>query len=128
MSFKAYHNLVYRLISVASRGKKKTLMYLLPLVSFFHLKALLIPILLAVLFIKKLMVLGIIFLPSLLSLVKWCKPQHHHYSPWTPDHEPPSDYHADYSPYYGKEYTSRRRGRDIKQAMAYRAYKNGNTF
>jgi hypothetical protein len=119
---------VYRLISVASRGKKKTLMYLLPLVSFFHLKALLIPILLAVLFIKKLMVLGIIFLPSLLSLVKWCKPQHHHYSPWTPDHESPSDYHADYSPYYGKEYTSRRRGRDIKQAMAYRAYKNGNTF
>jgi hypothetical protein len=114
---------------VASRGKKKTLMYLLPLVSFFHLKALLIPILLAVLFIKKLMVLGVIFLPSLLSLVKWCKPQHHHYSPWLSDHEPPhSDYHAEYSPHYGKEYSSRRRGREIREAMAYRAYKNGNFY
>ena len=119
---------MYRLISVASRGKKKTLLYLLPLVSFFHLKALLVPILLAVLFMKKLMVLGVIFLPSLLSLVKWCKPQHLHYSPWIPDHEPPSDYHAEFNPHYGKEIINRRRGREIREAMAYRAYKNGNTY
>jgi hypothetical protein len=116
------------LISVAGRGKKKTLMYLLPLISFFHLKALLVPILLAVLKMKKLMVLGVIFLPSLLSLVKWCKPQHQHFSPWIQDHEPSSDYHAEYFPHYGKEHTTRRRGREIREAMAYRAYKNGNTY
>jgi hypothetical protein len=112
---------------VASRGKKKTLMYLLPLISFFHLKALLVPILLAVLFIKKLLVLSVIFLPSLLSLVKWCKP-HHHYSAWVPDYDPPSDYHAEYAPHYGKEYISRRRGRDTRAAIAYQAYKNRNIY
>ncbi|XP_069679288.1 uncharacterized protein [Periplaneta americana] len=85
---------------VASRDKKKTLMFLLPLISFFHLKALLVPILLAVLFIKKLLVLGVVFLPSLLSLVKWCKPMHHHHVPWYPEPEPPIDYHSEYSPHY----------------------------
>jgi hypothetical protein len=102
-------------------------MYLLPLISFFHLKALIVPILLAVLFIKKVLILGVIFLPSLLSLVKLCKPLHHQHAPWYPEHEPPSDYHSEYAPHYGKEYASRRRSREIGQAMAYRAYSNGNT-
>jgi hypothetical protein len=99
------------------------MMYLLPLVSFFHLKTLLIPILLAVLFIKKVLVLAVVFLPSLLSLVKFCKPQHHH-TPWYPDHDHPIDHHLEYSPNYGKEYPSRRRSRETGKAMAYRAYSN----
>ncbi|KDR17760.1 hypothetical protein L798_07501 [Zootermopsis nevadensis] len=113
---------------VAGRGKKKTMMYLLPLISFFHLKALLVPILLAVLFIKKVLILAIIFLPSLLSLVKWCKPMHHQHTPWYPEHEPHAEYHSEYFPHYGKEYASRRRSREIGQAMAYQAYRNDKSY
>jgi len=46
--------------------------------------------------------------------------------PWYPEHEHTIEYHPDYSPYYGKEYVRRRRSREIGQAMAYRAYSNGN--
>ncbi|KAJ9592968.1 hypothetical protein L9F63_015338, partial [Diploptera punctata] len=74
-------------------------MFLLPLISFFHLKALLVPVLLAVLFIKKLLVLGVIFLPSLLSMVKFCKPSHHHHMPWFSEPEPAYEYH-EYTPHY----------------------------
>jgi hypothetical protein len=113
------------LISAARRDKKKNLMFLLPLISFFHLKALLVPILLAVLFIKKILVLGVIFLPSLLSLVKLCKPLHRHYPTWIAEYEPEMDHHSEYHPHYhGKEYGSRRRSREIGQAMAYRAHSN----
>ncbi|KAJ4450950.1 hypothetical protein ANN_02385 [Periplaneta americana] len=113
--------------AVASRDKKKTLMFLLPLISFFHLKALLVPILLAVLFIKKLLVLGVVFLPSLLSLVKWCKPMHHHHVPWYPEPEPPIDYHSEYSPHYGKEYATRRRSREVRRNEAQDLAFRGNT-
>jgi len=116
------------LLSVAGRGKKKTMMYLMPMMAFFHLKALIVPILQAVLFIKKVLVLAAVFLPSLLSLVKLCKKPHHHYMPLFAEPEHPSDYHSDYSPHYGKEYDRRRRSREIGQAMAYRAYSNGNTY
>jgi hypothetical protein len=115
------------LLSGARREKKKTtMMFLLPLLSFFHMKALLIPILLAVLFIKKILVLGVIFLPSLLSLVKLCRPLRHH-TTWIAEYEPDFDHHSEYSPHYhGKEYGNRRRrSREIGQAMAYRAYSNG---
>jgi hypothetical protein len=116
------------LISTERREKKKNLMFLLPLISFFHLKALLVPTMLGVLFIKKILVLAIIFMPSLLSLVKLCKPFHHHHTTWTAEYEPDIEHHSEHSPhYYGKEYGSRwRRGREIGQAMAYRAYSNGN--
>jgi hypothetical protein len=108
--------------------KKKNMMFLLPLLSFFHLKIILVPILLAVLFIKKILVLAVIFLPSLLSLVKLCKPFKHHPT-WIAEYEPEIDHHAEYTPYYhGKEYGNRRRrSREIGQAMAYRAYSNGET-
>jgi hypothetical protein len=100
-------------------------MFLLPLISFFHLKALLVPILLAVLFIKKILVLAVIFLPSLLSLVKLCKPFHHHPT-WVAEYEHDIDHPSEYAPYFhGKEYGSRRRRiREIGQALAYRAHSN----
>jgi hypothetical protein len=102
------------------------MMFLLPLISFFHLKALLVPILLAVLFIKKIMVLGVIFLPSLLSLVKLCKPLHRHYPSWVAEYEPEIDHSEYYPHYHGKDYGSRRRSRETGEAMAYRAYRNVN--
>lgn len=59
-----------------SRGKKKKLSILLPLLSLFGLmkiKLLLVPILLTVLFIKKIIVLAALFLPTILSTLKICK-------------------------------------------------------
>jgi hypothetical protein len=104
------------------------MMLLLPLISFFHLKALLVPILLAVLFIKKILMLGVIFLPSLLSLVKLCKPLHRHYPSWVAEYEPEIDHHSEYYPHYhGKEYGSRRRSRETEEAMAYRGYSSANS-
>lgn len=62
-----------------ARGKKKKVALLLPLLLFLKLKALLVPTLLGVLFIKKALVLAAVFLPAVLSLIKVCKtPQHHH--------------------------------------------------
>jgi hypothetical protein len=116
---------VYDLISGARRDKKRNMMFLLPLIAFFQLKVLLVPILLAVLFIKKLLVLAVIFLPSLLSLVKLCRPFRHPPT-WIAEYEHDIDHHSEYSPsFHGKEYGSRRRSREIGQAMAYRAYSNG---
>ncbi|GLH04042.1 Uncharacterized protein GBIM_09829 [Gryllus bimaculatus] len=66
-----------------ARGKKKKIALLLPLALFFKIKALLIPILLGVLIIKKLLVVAAVLLPSLLGLVKVCKPAHHHGQAYT---------------------------------------------
>jgi hypothetical protein len=116
---------VHHFISGGRREKKKNMMFLLPLIAFLQLKALLVPILLAVLFIKKLMILAVVFLPSLLSLVKLCKPFRRH-PVWPVEYEHEIDHQSEYFPSsHGKEYGSRRRSREIGQAMAYRAHSNG---
>jgi hypothetical protein len=111
------------------RGKKKKLALLLPLLFFFKLKALLIPILLGVLFIKKLLILGAIVFPSLLSLVKLCKPHHgHSYSGWSSGPDVSAEYSSGYghpAPYHG-EYHGRRTGRWDPQSVAYRGYHRPN--
>ncbi|XP_063240128.1 uncharacterized protein LOC134540966 [Bacillus rossius redtenbacheri] len=80
-------------------GKKEVLL-LMPL-AMISLKALMVPVLLGVLFIKKLLVVGVMLLPTLLSWLKICKRPR--YS-WLTVHEPeehPYHYHAEHetSPY-----------------------------
>ncbi|XP_047111755.1 uncharacterized protein LOC124788528 [Schistocerca piceifrons] len=70
-----------QLATSEARGKKKKAAIVLPLILFMKLKALLIPTLLGVLFIKKLLVLAAVFLPALLHYLKACKmPYHHHHA------------------------------------------------
>ncbi|KAF4528605.1 hypothetical protein B566_EDAN009209 [Ephemera danica] len=113
-----------RALEDESRGKKKKLQLLLPLLilfKFFKLKVLLIPILLGVLAIKKILILAAIFLPSILSVLKFCKqqPLYHEYSA-----APAYDYGVTgyaapgSSGSYGKEIYSRRNY--DAQALAYR--------
>ncbi|XP_067008003.2 uncharacterized protein [Anabrus simplex] len=107
------------------RGKKKKLALLLPLALAFKIKALLVPTLLGVLFIKKLLVLGAVLLPGLLSYVKYCRPPPHHHT-----HAVHTGYSADFdsasefssgpgfaAPPHYKDYPSRRHNN-----VAYRAY------
>ncbi|XP_021923158.1 uncharacterized protein LOC110831454 [Zootermopsis nevadensis] len=111
------------------RGKKKKLALWLPLLFFVKLKALLIPILLGVLFIKKLLILAAILLPSLLSLLKLCKPhQGHSHSGWSSGPDVSSEFSSGYGhpgPYHG-EYHGRRTGRWDPQSVAYRGYHRTN--
>ncbi|XP_022827645.1 uncharacterized protein LOC111357259 [Spodoptera litura] len=101
-----------------TRGKKKKLAVIVPLLTLFavlKLKLLLIPILLSVLLIKKLLLIAALLLPSVLSTLKACK--HHHpmsYSYFGSSDS--SDYSADYnnnyaysaSGGYGKDWASNR--------------------
>ncbi|XP_069679290.1 uncharacterized protein [Periplaneta americana] len=111
------------------RGKKKKLALLLPLLLFFKLKVLLVPILLSVLFIKKLLILAAVLFPSLLSLVKFCKPHHgHSYSGWSSGPDSSAEYSTGYghaAPYHG-DYHSRRSARWDAQSLAYRGYHRNN--
>lgn len=112
------------------RGKKKKLALVLPLILFLKLKMLLVPILLSVLFIKKLLILGAVLLPSLMSLVKLCKPppHAHGYSGWSSGPDASAEYSTGYShsvPYHS-EYHGRRTARWEPQALAYRGYQRAN--
>ena len=111
------------------RGKKKKIYLLLPLLLFFKLKMLLVPILLGVLFIKKLLILGAVLLPSLMSLVKLCKPNlPHSYAGWNSAPDASGEYSTGYShslPYHS-EYHGRRTARWEPQALAYRGYQRSN--
>jgi hypothetical protein len=111
------------------RGKKKKVALLLPLLLFLKLKALLVPILIGVLFIKKLLILGAIVLPSLLSFIKLCKPSHgHSYSGWSSAPDVSAEYSSGYShtgPYHG-DYHGRRSSRWAPHSMAYRGYQRAN--
>ncbi|PNF33308.1 hypothetical protein B7P43_G07743 [Cryptotermes secundus] len=111
------------------RGKKKKVALLLPLLLFLKLKALLVPILLGVLFIKKLLILAAILLPSLLSFIKLCKPSHgHSYSGWISAPDISGDYSSGYSHsggYHG-DYHGRRSSRWAPHSMAYRGYHRAN--
>jgi hypothetical protein len=108
------------------RGKKKKLALWLPLLLFFKIKVLLVPILISVLIIKKILILGAVLLPTLLSLIKSCKHHGHSYSGWSSGPEVSTDYSTGYShggPYHA-EY--RRAGRWDPQSMAYRGYHRTN--
>lgn len=116
-----------RVLSVAEgRGKKKKLALWLPLLLFFKLKALLVPILLSVLFIKKLLILAAVLFPSLISLVKLCKPHHgHSYSGYTSGPDVSAEYSSGYDhsgPYHAEYHHGRRNGRWNPQSLAYRGY------
>ncbi|XP_059468632.1 uncharacterized protein LOC132192612 [Neocloeon triangulifer] len=111
-----------------SRGKKKKLQLLLPLLilfKFFKLKVLLIPILLGVLAIKKILLLAAVFLPSIVGLLKFCKQQ-----PFYHEYSAPAAYDYGVTSYaagggassastYGKDLYARRNYE--AQNMAYRA-------
>jgi hypothetical protein len=111
------------------RGKKKKVALLLPLLLFLKLKALLVPILIGVLFIKKLLILGAILLPSLLSFIKLCKPSHgHSYAGWSSAPDASAEYSSGYShpgPYHG-DYHGRRSSRWAPHSLAYRGYHGTN--
>ncbi|XP_065351202.1 uncharacterized protein LOC135946769 [Cloeon dipterum] len=109
-----------------SRGKKKKLQLLLPLLilfKFFKLKVLLIPILLGVLAIKKILILAAVFLPSVIGLLKFCKQQ-----PFLHEYSSPAAYDYGVTSYaaggasgstYGKDLYNRRNYE--AQNLAYRA-------
>ncbi|PSN40903.1 hypothetical protein C0J52_18725, partial [Blattella germanica] len=107
------------------RGKKKKLALLVPLLLFFKLKVLLVPILLGVLFIKKLLILATVLFPSMLSLVKFCKPHHgHSYSGWSSGPDTSGEYSTGYghvASYHG-DYHGRRSARWDDRASPYRGY------
>jgi hypothetical protein len=111
------------------RGKKKKIILLLPLLLFFKLKVLLIPILLGVLFIKKLLILGAVLLPSLLHMIKFCKPFHGHgHSVWNSGPDIAAEYSTGYGhsgPYHG-DYHGRRSMKWNPQSLAYRGYNTPN--
>ncbi|XP_034837307.1 uncharacterized protein [Maniola hyperantus] len=102
-----------------ARGKKKRLAIMIPflnLLATLKVKMLLIPILLAVMLIKKVLLIAALLLPGLLSTLKACKQHHHpmsHYSYFGSDS---SDYNADYANTYsyssgggyGKDWPSNR--------------------
>nr|CAD7438368.1 unnamed protein product [Timema bartmani] len=110
------------------RLKKKHLLLLIPL-GFLHMKLLILPILLIVLFIKKVIMIVILFLPTVLSWLRVCRKDHgpHWLIPEShsePHHEP--EIYASHAPvhHYGKAFTGRRKSRAVTDAhpLAYRGY------
>ncbi|CAG2062135.1 unnamed protein product, partial [Timema podura] len=99
------------------RHRKKKIALLIPLLFFFKLKVISVIILVSVLFIKKMILIAGVLLPSLLSMVKVCKPHHpHHHSYYAPTgYEAGEEVHEDYAesyghhhhPYHYKEYARR---------------------
>lgn len=102
-----------------ARGKKKKLAILIPLLTLLatiKTKFLLVPIFLAVMLIKKLLLAAALFVPSLLSTLKACKHQHPmtHYSYF--GNSDSTDYNSDYGNTYsyssgggyGKDWASNR--------------------
>ncbi|KAJ8684334.1 hypothetical protein QAD02_020126 [Eretmocerus hayati] len=83
------------------KKKKAIILPVLILLNLLKVKLMLIPIFLGVHFIKKLLVLGSLLLPSVLSHLKICKMAHnsyYHHHPWAPP-----EYTADYPGAYGHE-------------------------
>ncbi|XP_076650336.1 uncharacterized protein LOC143357684 [Halictus rubicundus] len=83
------------------KKKKSVILPLLILLNLLKLKLLLLPVFLGVHFIKKLLVLGSLLLPSILSHLKICKvPQQAHqmnpYHTWATAAEAPADYPTGY--------------------------------
>ncbi|KAJ2940083.1 hypothetical protein O0L34_g14120 [Tuta absoluta] len=84
-----------------SRGRRKKLALIVPLITLLaavKTKLMLIPILLAVLFIKKLLLIAALFLPSLLNTLKHCKKHHASYSYFGANDA--SDFSSDYGSSY----------------------------
>lgn len=112
---------------VHSKKKMHLFLPMLVMLKFGIIKALLIPILLGIVFIKKVIVLGVMVLPSILSMLKACKivpPSFHH----TPYHsEGFSAGGGDFASYgsqadsYGKDWqgANQRRTRYGKSSLAY---------
>ncbi|XP_014212866.1 uncharacterized protein LOC106642563 [Copidosoma floridanum] len=81
------------------KKKKNIILPILILLNLIKLKLLILPIFLGVHFIKKLLVLGSLLLPSILAHLKICKvaqPSYHHYHPWAASAEYPVDYPSAY--------------------------------
>lgn len=78
------------------KKKKSIILPVLILLNLLKLKLLLLPVFLGVHFIKKLLVLGSLILPSVLAHLKVCKVQHNHhphpYHIWSTAAEAPPDY------------------------------------
>ncbi|XP_054288020.1 uncharacterized protein LOC129003747 [Macrosteles quadrilineatus] len=99
-----------RVNTVEARGihSKKKLALLFPLLvilKFGIIKAILVPILLGVLFIKKMIILGVMALPSILSVIKACKivpPYHTAYH--SAVYQPVEEYGHDVTSYGGQGY------------------------
>lgn len=105
-----------------SRGKKKKLAIILPLLvlfKFFKIKVILIPILLGILAIKKILAIAAIFLPGLIGVLKICKPQLS--QGWSSPPTGHGEYYggSEYSSGYSKDYS--RKTWD-PQNLAYRGY------
>lgn len=113
-------------LGTEARGKKKKLAILLPLLSLFalfKLKLLLVPILLTVLFVKKILVLAALFLPTILSTLKVCKvPQVPAHNQWSAG-EVASDY-ANYGGYAAYGGANGAHSKDWGASRAYGAYKD----
>ncbi|XP_011154924.1 uncharacterized protein LOC105192457 [Harpegnathos saltator] len=87
---------------IFKKKKKSIILPILILLNLIKLKLLLLPIFLGVHFIKKLLVLGSLILPSVLAHLKVCKVQHnaHHTHPyhiWSTAAEAPADYPSGYA-------------------------------
>ncbi|OXU27686.1 hypothetical protein TSAR_011616 [Trichomalopsis sarcophagae] len=103
------------------KKKKNIILPILILLNLLKLKLMILPIALGVHFIKKLLVLGSLLLPSILSHLKICKiaqqPYHHH--PWAAPVEYPVDY-----PTYSHEDTWDHRNDVATGAAGYGGYGN----
>ncbi|KAI4495760.1 hypothetical protein M0802_008383 [Mischocyttarus mexicanus] len=103
------------------KKKKSMILPLLILLNLFKLKLLLLPIFLGVHFIKKLLVLGSLIVPSILAHLKVCKVQPHPtypYHTWATAAEAPIDYPTG----YGHEETAWAHRNDIQGHLGYPAY------
>ncbi|XP_032663046.1 uncharacterized protein LOC116840448 [Odontomachus brunneus] len=83
------------------KKKKSIILPVLILLNLLKLKLLLLPVFLGVHFIKKLLVLGSLVLPSVLAHLKVCKVPHNHHSHpyhiWSTAAEAPADYPSGYA-------------------------------
>ncbi|KAG7190717.1 hypothetical protein KM043_006793 [Ampulex compressa] len=104
------------------KKKKSLILPLLILLNLFKLKLLLLPIFLGVHFIKKLLVLGSLILPSILGHLKVCKVQQpqqgYPYHTWATAADAP----VDYPTAYGQEESAWAHRNDIISHLGYPAY------